>query len=205
MKTSSTSLVNREVQIETIMRYHFTPTRMTIKITWLTKIWRNCNPHLLQMGMSNSEPAMEDSLVAPHKLNRMTTCPSSSPRCVWCVYMYIPKCWKQILKYLNTWMSTEALFTTAKKVETGTSRVAQWLSISLPMQRTQVQTLLRDDSTCLGAASPCVPWLSPHALESMLCHRMSHRSEKLHHPNWRKPAHSSEGPAQSGTSLMAQW
>ena len=37
MKTSSTSLVNREVQIETIMRYHFTPTRMTIKITCVDK------------------------------------------------------------------------------------------------------------------------------------------------------------------------
>ena len=56
MKTSSISLVNREVQIETIMRFHFTATRMTIKTkehVW-TKIWRNCNtpaPHLLQMEM----------------------------------------------------------------------------------------------------------------------------------------------------------
>lgn len=30
MKTSSTSLVIREVQIKTIMRYYFTPTRMSI-------------------------------------------------------------------------------------------------------------------------------------------------------------------------------
>lgn len=51
MKTSSISSVEREIQIETIMRFHFTPTRMTIKV--LTKIWRNCNhpPHLLQMEM----------------------------------------------------------------------------------------------------------------------------------------------------------
>ena len=51
-------------------------------------------------------------------------------------------------------MSAEALFTIAKKVETGTSLVVQWLRICLLMQRTQVQTLVRDDSTCHGAAKP---------------------------------------------------
>ena len=35
-----------------------------------------------------------------------------------------------------------------------TSLVVQWLRICLPMQKTQVQSLLREDSTCCGATKP---------------------------------------------------
>ena len=31
-----------------------------------------------------------------------------------------------------------------------TSLVAQWIRICLPMQRAQVQSLVQEDSTCLG-------------------------------------------------------
>ena len=59
--------------------------------------------------MSNTEPAMEDSLVAPHKLNRITTCPAILLGvCGVCIYVY-PKMLKtdtQILKHLNVHRST---------------------------------------------------------------------------------------------------
>ena len=37
---------------------------------------------------------------------------------------------------------------------TGTSLVAQWLRIHLPMQGTQVRALVREDPTCRGATKP---------------------------------------------------
>ena len=41
-----------------------------------------------------------------------------------------------------------------KKVWRGTSLVAQWLRICLPMRGTQVQALVREDPTCRGATKP---------------------------------------------------
>ena len=41
-----------------------------------------------------------------------------------------------------------------KKWISGTSLVAQWLRIHLPMQGTQVQALVREDPTCCGATKP---------------------------------------------------
>ena len=38
--------------------------------------------------------------------------------------------------------------------DSGTSLVAQWIRICLPMQRTQVQALVREDPTCRGATKP---------------------------------------------------
>ena len=40
------------------------------------------------------------------------------------------------------------------KVSGGTSLVAQWLRIHLPMQRTRVRALVREDPTCRGATKP---------------------------------------------------
>ena len=36
----------------------------------------------------------------------------------------------------------------------GTSLVAQWLRICLPMQGTRVRALVREDPTCCGATKP---------------------------------------------------
>ena len=36
----------------------------------------------------------------------------------------------------------------------GTSLVAQWLRIHLPMQGTRVRALVREDPTCCGATKP---------------------------------------------------
>ena len=41
-----------------------------------------------------------------------------------------------------------------KKWQKGTSLVAQWLRICLPVQGTQVQALVRGDPTCHGATKP---------------------------------------------------
>ena len=40
------------------------------------------------------------------------------------------------------------------KVSAGTSFVAQWLRICLPMQGTRVRFLVWEDSTCCGATKP---------------------------------------------------
>ena len=40
------------------------------------------------------------------------------------------------------------------KVYMGTSLVAQWLRIRLPMQGTQVRALVWEDPTCCGATKP---------------------------------------------------
>ena len=88
------------------------------------------------------------------------------------------------------------------------SLVAQWLRICLPMQRTQVQALVREDPTCRGATKPVhhnywacalepvshnywahVPQLlKPTRLEPVLSNKRSHRDEK--------PTHCNEDPMQ---------
>ena len=44
-----------------------------------------------------------------------------------------------------------------KKGRRGTSLVAQWLRILLPMQGTRVRALVREDPTCRGATKPMCP------------------------------------------------
>ena len=91
---------------------------------------------------------------------------------------------------------------------TGTSLVAQWLGIRLPMQGAQVLFLVREDPTCHGATKTCVPQLlslrsrahmpqllKPACLEPTLRNR-SHHNEKPARHNWRKPVRSNEDPTQ---------
>ena len=54
-----------------------------------------------------------------------------------------------------------------------TSLVSQWLRICLPVQGTQVQSLVWEDYTCPGAARP------------VRCNKRNHINEKPLHPIWR--------------------
>ena len=73
----------------------------------------------------------------------------------------------------------------------GASLVAQWLRNLLPVQGTQVQTLVWEDPTCHGATKPmchnywaCVSQLlKPAHLEPVLRNKRSHRNAKPTHHN----------------------
>ena len=65
----------------------------------------------------------------------------------------------------------------------GTSLVVQWLRICLPLERIQVRSLVREDSTCHGAMKPVGHnYRARFALEPVLCKR-SHGNEKPMHRN----------------------
>ena len=76
------------------------------------------------------------------------------------------------------------------------SLVAQWIRIHLPVQGTQVQSLVQEDSTCCRATMPachnyCVPRVMP-------CNSRSHHS--------KNPEHRNSGPrSQLQKACTKQW
>ena len=87
-----------------------------------------------------------------------------------------------------------------KNIHPGASLVAQWERICLPMQGTQVRSLIWEDPTCPGARKPvlqnlgatttdlssCNYW-SPHSLEPLFHNVRSHCNEKPVRCNKRLP------------------
>ena len=79
------------------------------------------------------------------------------------------------------------------------SLVAQWIRIHLPMQGTQLRSLVREDSTCCGTSKPVchncwVPMLQllkPTYLEPVVHSKGSHCNQNLTHHNAEQPLLSS--------------
>ena len=63
------------------------------------------------------------------------------------------------LKFFSNWLllstpNYQKIAIKIKNLPWGTSLVAQWLRIHLPMQGTRVRSLIQEDPTCHGAAKP---------------------------------------------------
>ena len=92
------------------------------------------------------------------------------------------------LLYFSFFFMTLTVF---NKKQNGTSLVAQWLRTHLPMQGTQVRSLVWEDPTCRGATKPeshnywarVLQLLKAAHLEPMLHNKRSHCNEKPVHRN----------------------
>ena len=61
--------------------------------------------------------------------------------------------------------------------------VVQWIEIHLPMQGTQVWSLMGEDSICPRAIKPMCHTYWARALQPVLCNKRSYRNEKPTHLN----------------------
>ena len=87
------------------------------------------------------------------------------------------------------WVNTTAEFPyhhSFKRYPNGTSLVAQWLRIRLPMHGTWVQSPVREDPTCRGATKPAPQLLSPRVTTS-----------EAHAPRARAPQQREANPVRS--------
>ena len=77
----------------------------------------------------------------------------SGPRLSWVTVGSLFKARNRYTVYVTT-LRRSVMHLSLKKLFLGTSLVAQWLRIHLPMQGTRVRALVWEDPTCRGAAKP---------------------------------------------------
>ena len=81
------------------------------------------------------------------------------------------------------------------KNTSSTSLVVQWLRIHLPMQGTQIWSLVEEDSICHGAAKPAAATTEARGPYSLCCNKRHHSEKRAHLSyrvalglcNWREP------------------
>ena len=96
----------------------------------------------------------------------------------------LPRLNNDEIENLNRMMTSKEIESVIKNLPTGTSLVAQWLRIHLPMQGTQVWSLVHEDPTCPGATKPMCHNYRACALE------LASHNYWAHVPQLLKPAHS---------------
>jgi hypothetical protein len=80
LKKCSISLIIRELQIKTTLRFHLTPVRMVkIKNSGDSRCWQGCGERgTLLVGLHSSATTLEISLVVPQKIGHFITGRSST-------------------------------------------------------------------------------------------------------------------------------
>ena len=153
------------------------------RVLWKVSIYRPFCAFFSQAGKTPSKPsAPAGRSQCPSLVLMMQRCrggcrlSSSLPR-------------NQLKPAEGQWWNIHIVLKT--RVKAGASLVVQWLRIRLPMQKTWVRSLVREDPTCCGATKPtrhnywaCAlepgshNYWSPWALEPVLSNRRSHCNEK---------------------------